>query len=107
REPYYERPVAAQQDTSIPEEAIPPPVGKLSYTFLSVPAPTPAPLVNRMKVRRRSLASILTLPLLWMNRGFDHGTVLLGAPGRWLRSTLGRNVLGLGGILFLAAALAW
>jgi hypothetical protein len=46
-------------------------------------------------------------PLLWLNLAFDWSTTWLGPPGRWLRGPGGRAVLGWGGLLLLAAALAW
>jgi hypothetical protein len=46
-------------------------------------------------------------PLLWINLAFDGSTAWLGPPGRWLRGPAGRSLLGWGGLLLLAAALAW
>jgi hypothetical protein len=46
-------------------------------------------------------------PLLWLNVAFDSGTAWLGPFGRWLRGPSGRALLGWGGLLLLAAALAW
>lgn len=45
--------------------------------------------------------------LVKVNRVFDSSTRCLGTPGRRLRSTRGRAVLGWIGVLFLGAALAW
>ncbi len=105
--PTQEWPASKQQAMPIPEEGIPPPITNLSLTFLTSPMPVPVPQVRPIKVHRRSLGSLCLLPFLWFNRGFDHCTLLLGLPGRWLRGPAGRNVLGLGGLFLLALALGW
>jgi hypothetical protein len=46
-------------------------------------------------------------PLLWCNRLFDWCTGWLGPPGRWLRGTEGRSLLGWVGLGLLAGVLAW
>jgi hypothetical protein len=90
---------------------------------LETAAPTPEPLAShvvpppmvpsadalRTEVPEppATLAGWLILPLLWGNRLFDLGTVLLGEPGSWLRSPGGRGVLGVAGLLLLAAACVW
>jgi len=43
-------------------------------------------------------------PILWLNRRFDGLAFALGMPGRWLRRPIGRTVLGIVGLLLLAAA---
>jgi hypothetical protein len=45
-------------------------------------------------------------PILWLNRLFDAIAFGLGSPGRWLRRPTGRTLLGLVGLLLLAAAAA-
>ncbi|HXG09993.1 MAG TPA: hypothetical protein VNK04_09405 [Gemmataceae bacterium] len=45
-------------------------------------------------------------PILWGNRTFDRGVARLGRPGRWLRQPSGRTLLGVTGLVLLAAALA-
>jgi hypothetical protein len=45
--------------------------------------------------------------LLWTNQGFDYGTTWLGPAGRFLRSGAGKALLGSGGLILLALALAW
>jgi hypothetical protein len=47
------------------------------------------------------------LPLYWTNQAFDRATRWFGPLGRWLRGPSGRSLLGWGGLLLLAAALAW
>jgi hypothetical protein len=47
---------------------------------------------------------ILLRPVLGLNRAFDRLALGLGWPGRWLRRPAGRTVLGLIGLLLLAAA---
>jgi hypothetical protein len=44
------------------------------------------------------------LPVVLLNRGYDRLAVRLGTPGRWLRHTAGRTLLGWTGLLLLAAA---
>lgn len=51
-------------------------------------------------------ASGLLLPLVWFNQGFDACLSPLGAPGRWLSSPGGRQLLGFVGLTCLAAATA-
>jgi hypothetical protein len=46
-------------------------------------------------------------PLVWVNDTFDRCTYLLGPAGRWLSGRHGRALLGLLGLLLLAAATAW
>ena len=45
--------------------------------------------------------------LVWLNLGFDGVTMTLGGAGNWMRSDGGRLLLGLSGILLLAAAVVW
>src|SRR5438034_7983962 len=44
-------------------------------------------------------------PVLWINRVFDRHVLRLGEPGRWLRQSRGRALLGTLGIVSLATAL--
>jgi len=46
-------------------------------------------------------------PALWCNQAFDAVAGCLGAPGRWLQGNAGRTLLGVTGLLLLAAAAAW
>jgi hypothetical protein len=46
-------------------------------------------------------------PLVWSNRAFDRCAGRLGRPGRWLRSSTGRALIGWSGIALLASAAAW
>jgi hypothetical protein len=84
-----------------PEAAAPPPIIRPVSGFVQR-APEP--------IRSEELAAPpeprWLLPLVWCNRGFDALTAPLGAPGRWLRGRVGRNVLGAVGLLCLAAAVA-
>jgi hypothetical protein len=79
-------------------------------TLKAGPAPrAPRPALPRPTVprpERRALAWLF-VPLAWTNRAFDRGTEWLGTPGRWLRSSGGRTVLGWLGLGLLAAALGW
>ena len=47
------------------------------------------------------------LPIIWCNRLFDRGTMLLGEPGSWLRTPLGRTAVGTLGLIMLGAARCW
>ncbi len=94
--------------TALFSEAVPFPAG----VTLAPPEPAPAPpepsAITTRRPRRRSTGGTLLLrPLLWSNRLFDRLTVLLGEPGRWLRSPPGRTWLGWSGLLMLATAVAW
>jgi hypothetical protein len=44
-------------------------------------------------------------PVLLLNRAYDRLTMRLGSPGRWLRHSSGRALLGWTGLLLLAVAL--
>src|SRR5262245_36911308 len=61
-------------------------------------APVPRPYRRRLGPRfapyHRPRVSRWLFPLVWANRLFDWGTVLLGPPGRWLRGPSGRSFLG-------------
>ncbi|HKI37505.1 MAG TPA: hypothetical protein VKA46_36960 [Gemmataceae bacterium] len=80
------------------------------------PAERRAPVLpppERPQTPRQALAAsrprgipFLLRPLLWLNRQFDSLAFNLGAPGRWLRRPAGRTLLGLVGLLLLAAAVA-
>ncbi len=54
-----------------------------------------------------TFASWFIVPVLWGNRVFDQGTHYLGDAGAWLRTTLGRAVVGTAGLLLLGAAALW
>jgi hypothetical protein len=69
--------------------------------------PAGGPKRSVLLEERRARIVAWRQPLLWSNRRFDCWTLRLGGPGRWLRSTQGRAVLGWTGVLLLAAALAW
>jgi len=53
---------------------------------------------------RRSFVSIILLPLVWFNRGFDKIASFLGRPGQWVSDARGRNILGWTGLLLMCAA---
>jgi hypothetical protein len=72
---------------------------------LSTPSPRTAP-------RPRQYApappqSLALAPLRAINWCFDQVVLPLGAPGRWLKSRTGRNVLGWTGVLLVLAAAGW
>jgi hypothetical protein len=75
-----------------------------SVVEVIVPAPQPlAPLPGRLRPSRSPGYQLL----LWVNRGYDRVTFLLGRRGRWLRTRIFRLGLGLAGAALFAAALAW
>lgn len=102
--------------------AAPPPVPELP-PLPQTPAVAPVPLSDRVVPPPAqpsaddllaevpepddSYVSWFILPLLWGNRAFDQATLLLGEPGAWLRSSAGRALLGVTGLLLLAAAGLW
>jgi hypothetical protein len=68
----------------------------------------PAPLPVRPKIAAsRPKISLWLRPLVWCNRAFDLGTVLLGPLGHGFRRPAGRSLLGWTGILLLLSAAAW
>jgi hypothetical protein len=90
---------------------------------VSLPLLNPVPLAERRGpvlpppdrplTPRQALAAsrpprppLLLRPVLWLNRLFDSTAFALGAPGRWLRRPTGRTLLGVVGLLLLAAAVA-
>jgi hypothetical protein len=90
---------------------------------VSLPLLNPVPLAERrppvlpppdrpVSPRQALIASrpppepLLLRPLLVLNRLFDTVALGLGSPGRWLRRPTGRTLLGLIGLLLLAAATA-
>lgn len=93
-EPVVEQPARPFQDktseTPIPPAPIAPTPAepRLSLTAEDAPATVPSVL----------------LPLLWFNQGFDACMDPLGAAGRWLCGSSGRQTLGLAGLACLAAA---
>jgi hypothetical protein len=85
-----------EQASDLSPEQVPPPIVRRD-----------AAMVSRPFQRRRSLSNRLLQPLLWINRGYDRCTRVLGPPGRWLRSAQGRTVLGYLGLTLLGVAIAW
>lgn len=87
--------------------------------------PEPAPLTNEVEPPplMRDLEPLLSeiaeppapslalhwvyLPLVWVNQGFDGATLAFGGAGRWMRSEVGRMLLGFLGIVMLAAGIVW
>jgi hypothetical protein len=116
-----DEPIAALQAlTPIPsqiQDAIERPApGLRDLTQTPAALPSLAPSVPRVSAPSTSRASLprapLRLawplrPLLWINLAFDWSTGWLGPLGRWLREPGGRALIGWGGLLLLAAALAW
>lgn len=77
-----------------PDEILPP-LARLAVPTASVQLPPSRRIVFRFR------------PLLWFNQGFDLLTQRLGGIGGWLRSSQGRMVLGMIGLMLLAAAAGW
>lgn len=53
-----------------------------------------------------SIRSRMVVPFLWLNHQFDQATVWLPG-GEWLRSVLGRHVLGASGVAMTVVAIGW
>jgi hypothetical protein len=94
----YETPTAVA-----PVEVAPPPVEPAVET-LPRPRVRVRPSASRTEVPPENW---LVMPLVWCNQAFDHCTVRLGRPGRWLRGARGRAWIGWTGILFVVLAVAW
>jgi hypothetical protein len=73
----------------------------------SFTSPLPRSSASTTVTLRRPVAPWWLLPLAWLNQLFDLATYLLGPFGRLLRSSPGRTLLGLSGVLLLLAAAAW
>ncbi len=100
----------------------PRPAASVPATPLELPLLNPIPPAERTGVpllpqadpRRSGQAALLASrpaaspmwlrPILWVNRSFDRTAFTFGSPGRWLRQPGGRAVLGMVGLLLLAAA---
>jgi hypothetical protein len=82
---------APLSDRAVPPSAVP----QLDALLAEVPEPP------------TTAGDWFILPVIWGNRLFDRGTMLLGEHGDWLRSPAGRSMLGLTGVGLLLAALAW
>lgn len=54
---------------------------------------------------REGWTASLLGPIIWCNRVYDRTLVRLGGPGRWLRGSAGRTLVGWLGLLCLAGAL--
>jgi hypothetical protein len=96
----------------IPEAMIPPPLSVLApLATRAVTAPesaTPLPtLIEEQEALTARPMNVCLLPLVWLNRGFDLCTWLLGPFGGWLRSPRGRYLLGLTGLALLVAGGVW
>ncbi|HTU20843.1 MAG TPA: hypothetical protein VMG10_22510 [Gemmataceae bacterium] len=70
------------------------------------PAPAAEPPLSLSAEDAPEAVPPLLLPLLWFNQGFDACLAPLGAPGRWLCGSRGRQTLGIVGLTCLAAAVA-
>jgi hypothetical protein len=100
--------------TLIPPVSPPLPPPSVNPPHLVVPMqsstapPAAAALPRRLtppNYRRVARVPLSLRPLVWLNRGFDRWTMRVGTPGRWLRHSSGRALLGWTGLLLLAAAL--
>lgn len=91
------KPDLREIEIEVPAELMPPPPEPPAIAEeprMSLPAEDAAPPPSWL------------LPLVWFNQGFDACLTPLGAPGRWLCSPRGRQLLGAAGLLGLAAAAA-
>jgi len=96
---------------TVATDAAPAPRAEVTPPPVVAHHPVVAPRLRRsLEVRPRPprlRAAWLLAPVVWLNRAFDRCAARLGAPGRWLCSPAGRNVLGWLGVACLAAAAAW
>jgi hypothetical protein len=129
-QPSYQMPESVELPTTTAAEPSPfnPPHFALPAAEASEPEPLrfdmPEPLTNEvvpasvlpkleplMKDIAEPPTSLQTqwlyLPLVWVNVGFDHSTLVLGGAGRWMRSEAGRMLLGFSGIALMLAAVVW
>lgn len=95
--------VTARSVSTLPaaasETSVPGPSSRFSIRFSSNSTPAPAPASPARD-------SFWTRALCGLNRHFDQRLEKLGVYGRWLRQPVGRNCLGLMGIVALVAAAA-
>jgi hypothetical protein len=84
------------------ENEIPPSITKLAAT-----AAKPKPAARSKPAPTKSSGVPILLPVRWFNQAFDLATLLLGAPGAWLRGPGGRRALGWTGFALIAAAGLW
>jgi hypothetical protein len=89
-------------DAQSPDDEIPPSITKLAGT-----AAKHRPAAGAKHAPKKSKGPLILLPLLLLNKAFDVTTVLLGAPGAWLRGPGGRRVLGWTGFALIAGAGLW
>lgn len=85
-----------------PERHQPIPLIEVKVPKVQEPVALPKP-----NLRRRRVFSWWWLPILWVNRGFDRMTYLLGPWGRPLRTVKGRFRLGMIGLFLLTLSAAW
>jgi hypothetical protein len=90
----------------------PPPLAPVSSPFTGLDSPRTVEVKlapSRAVTEKTRVPRVVwtVYPLLWTNWAFDQATSWLGPLGRWLRAPGGRALLGWGGLLLLAAALAW
>lgn len=97
-----EPPPATADPDPFPEEVI-----ASTVTNFAFAKPNPVPIVAPWRAPRRTLFGIFFLPLVLFNQAFDKATLILGPPGRWLRSARGRHLLGLTGLSLAVAAGLW
>ena len=85
------------QPPPLTNEVVPPSLLPKLEARLAEISVKPAPRVEQWGYR----------PLLWINRRFDHATILLGSAGHRLRSQNGRMALGLSGAGLLLMSAGW
>jgi hypothetical protein len=94
--------------TSPREIALPPSTPPVPAPVITPPAPIqPASTEPPLTLTPDDApveTSLLLLPLVWFNQGFEACLAPLGAPGRWLCGPAGRQILGAVGVLCAVAA---
>jgi hypothetical protein len=66
-----------------------------------------SPPVEARPMPEWSFGTICLQPLYLVNRSFDRFTMLFDPLGKWFRHSVGRNVLGITGLVFIGLAIAW
>jgi hypothetical protein len=93
-------------DVPVPEEPMPAPRALIPAPVAAAVLP-PAPARLRAAAQQQSSTPLLLGPLVALNNVFDGIMGLTGPLGRFWCGRVGRNLLGTGGLLLLAASVAW
>jgi len=109
---------AKSEPRSIVVAAVPSPPAQMSppvrsdsepvqWPPIALLAPASRAAAGRLRSKVAPPQSLALLPLRAINWCFDKALSPLGAPGRWLGSRTGRNVIGWTGVLLILLAAGW